>query len=140
MNKKYILSIIILVLAAVVLYIALDARSIAEDTSNGDVSMNGETLDATLHIDGISYDASMSLGDTVIDLMTNVAENEDDFKFTGTEYEGMGFFVESINGISSTNDMYWIYYINDKSAQVGASQYELVDGDVIEWKFEESDF
>ena len=44
----------------------------------------------------------------------------------------------TIDGIDDTSNYYWFWYINDGYASVGASQYVLQDGDVMDWKFEES--
>jgi hypothetical protein len=64
-----------------------------------------------------------------------------------TDYGAWGFIVDGINdvttgatvdGISDTSNYYWLWYVNDDFAMVGASQYVLQDGDVMEWRFEES--
>ncbi|KKQ24956.1 MAG: LPXTG-motif cell wall anchor domain protein [Candidatus Woesebacteria bacterium GW2011_GWA1_37_8] len=52
-----------------------------------------------------------------------------------TKQYDFGIFVKSINGLESSAEKAWIYYINDKSAEVGADKYELKDKDVIEWKY-----
>ncbi|MCK5024151.1 MAG: DUF4430 domain-containing protein, partial [Thermoplasmata archaeon] len=44
----------------------------------------------------------------------------------------------SVEGIDDTSNYYWFWYVNDEFAMVGASQYVLQDGDVMEWSFEES--
>ena len=54
----------------------------------------------------------------------------------GANFSGLGFFVESINGIKEGNGYSWIYYINGKKATVGVSTYRLQNGDLIEWKYE----
>jgi hypothetical protein len=63
-----------------------------------------------------------------------------------TDYS-WGVLVNGINGVSSgstvagiddTGNYYWFWYVNDDYAMVGASQYVLQDGDVMEWNFEES--
>lgn len=60
---------------------------------------------------------------------------------------GWGAFVNGIGGVSTgtevegiddTSAYYWLWYINDDYAMVGAGQYVLQDGDVMEWAFEES--
>ena len=42
-----------------------------------------------------------------------------------------------IPGIGDTSKYYWQYYINDELGSVGADRYALLDGDVLEWRFEE---
>ena len=44
----------------------------------------------------------------------------------------------SVSGIDDTSNYYWFWYVNDDFAYVGASQYVLQEGDVMEWSFEES--
>ncbi len=46
--------------------------------------------------------------------------------------------INSINEIESTENKYWIFYINGKTASVGADQQYVEDGDIIKFKFEES--
>lgn len=52
------------------------------------------------------------------------------------EYAGMGEFVTSINGVKPASDQFWAFYVNGKSSQVGASQYQTKNSDLIEWKLE----
>lgn len=47
-----------------------------------------------------------------------------------------GSFVSEIETASSSSKFAWLYYINGESAQVGADQYALEPGDLIEWKYE----
>lgn len=63
-----------------------------------------------------------------------------------TDY-GWGVLVNGINnvstgsavpGLNDTSNHYWFWYVNGDYAMVGASQYVLRDGDVMEWNFEES--
>ena len=46
-----------------------------------------------------------------------------------------GKLVESINQISNTKNKAWIYLVNSRSPEVGADQYQIQPGDVIEWKY-----
>ncbi|MFH1405280.1 MAG: DUF4430 domain-containing protein [Patescibacteria group bacterium] len=80
-------------------------------------------------------------GASAYDLMV-VAQEKGEFVFTGKEYEGMGYFVETVNGVAGDVEanMFWIYYINNEKAQVGVSAYELKEGDVIKWSYEQGEF
>ena len=49
-------------------------------------------------------------------------------------YEGMGIFVTSIDGVTADSKHFWEFYVNNKSSNVGVSSYTLQDGDKIEWK------
>ena len=52
-----------------------------------------------------------------------------------TEKYDFGVFVKSINGIESTNEKAWIYFVNGESGQVAADKLELNTGDLVEWKY-----
>lgn len=93
------------------------------------------TIKASIVVLGKSYDAYVSEGKNIYDLMTVLANNSKDTNFTfhAQEYKGMGYFIDTINGVSGSPGAYWVYYINDKKATVGISQYILKEGDSIRW-------
>lgn len=71
-------------------------------------------------------------GQTAMDLLGKTKTIE-------TKEYSFGKSVESIEGIKNgTAGKYWLYYINDQQAPVGADTYELKPNDKIEWKFEKS--
>ncbi len=47
-----------------------------------------------------------------------------------------GAFVNCINDVCSTNDYYWMYYVNGKAASVGAGSYLVKGNDTIEFRYE----
>ena len=49
-----------------------------------------------------------------------------------------GYFVTSINGVAGDGPKYWIFYINGKSASVGASSYITKNSDRLTWKLQSS--
>lgn len=51
-------------------------------------------------------------------------------------FVGIGSFITAIDGISQTNAMIWIYYVNGEKATQGISTQQIHDGDRIEWKYE----
>lgn len=63
-------------------------------------------------------------GDTVMDVL--------DTNFTTDETDG---FLESIEGYDQDQDnsLFWMYDVNGEEAAVGADEYELEDGDTVEW-------
>ncbi|MCX6764707.1 MAG: DUF4430 domain-containing protein [Candidatus Nealsonbacteria bacterium] len=87
------------------------------------------------------YEISVPEKSTVYELM-DLLKARGDFSFQGKDFSGLGFFVEEINGIKNnpSGKTYWIYYVNDKSAQVGISNYTLKPNDVINWKYEKPQF
>ena len=63
------------------------------------------------------------------------------------DYGSFGILVNGINnittgstvdGLDDTSNHYWMWYINDGWATVGASAYVCQQDDVVEFKFEES--
>lgn len=69
-------------------------------------------------------------GATAFDLLKEAARVE--YK----EYD-FGVFVESINGVKPDDQHFWKLYYNGTESQVGASELQTKDGDVIEWKLEQ---
>lgn len=97
-----------------------------EDLNNNNV---------TLNVLNKSYTVKIEQGKTVLDIM-NILQKENDFSFSYKEYPSLGIFINEINNIKGERGKYWIYYVNDKEASVGASKYILKAGDIISWKLE----
>ncbi len=51
-------------------------------------------------------------------------------------YGSAGEFVESINGVKPDTKHFWKFFINGKSASVGAGSYVTKNADVLEWKLD----
>jgi len=96
-----------------------------------------ELISVILEVEGIEYQIHVALGGNVYDAMVQARETSD-LSFEGTEFPGLGFFVEEINGLQQNPraGKYWIYYINGKMAKVGISIYKVQTHDVISWKYE----
>jgi hypothetical protein len=60
---------------------------------------------------------------------------EQSFEIEYDEYAGMGKFITSVNGISSDEENYWIFFVNDESADVGVDNYIVQQNDLIEMRF-----
>jgi hypothetical protein len=76
-------------------------------------------------------------GETVLASMRAYAE-AGGITFTGTEYPGLGFFVESINGRENARNYSWFLYLNGISSQTGASATVVREGDIVEWRYKDS--
>jgi len=94
---------------------------------------------AILLINNAKYESSIQSQTTVYDFMKKL-EDEGKINFTEKNYIGMGKFIESINGVEGNQDKSWIYYVNDKEAQVGVSNYKIKPGDIVSWKYEKANF
>lgn len=62
------------------------------------------------------------------------ALEENNIPFEVENYD-FGVFVKSINGLESTNEKAWIYFVNGESGQVAADKMDLEKGDLVEWKY-----
>jgi hypothetical protein len=83
------------------------------------------------------YSTEIKKGSNVFDVMVQIkTENKDNFDFKYSEYPYLGIFINEINGVVGSPGAYWIYYVNDKEASVGISNYIINDGDIINWKQE----
>ena len=105
-----------------------DANSSEEEQVSADIliSIDGETLA------DLSKEITVPEGTYLLDVMEAEYDIVD---------EGAGF-LSSINGNEHDMDAerYWLFYVNDDMASVGAADYEIEEGDVIEWKLEDSQF
>jgi len=75
----------------------------------------------------------------VLDVMY-AARAQGSLAFSGTEYPGLGFFMEEIQGVRQGNGRYWILYLNGKAAEQGASHVRVAPTDTLEWRLEESPY
>lgn len=76
---------------------------------------------------------------TVLDLLEKVTE-ENDLEFSFKQYPDLGVFVESIDNVVNDfeRNLWWQYWVNGEYAIIGASNYQLKNGDSVEWKYIES--
>lgn len=99
-------------------------------------SEEGSKINIILTIPNREFNITITEGASVYDLLISISQKENvDFGFKN--FSGLGFFVDSINGVKSENGKYWIYYINGKKAEEGISNYKLKEGDSILWKLED---
>ncbi len=91
----------------------------------------------TLTIDSKTITAATAQNSTIYDAM-NELQKQKILSFTTKKFTGLGYFVESINGISNSprTGYYWTLYINNEEAKVGVSNYIIKLNDSITWKFE----
>lgn len=80
-----------------------------------------------------SFEFDFEEGQTAYSLLKKL-ESEGKIQITEKEYD-FGTFVESINGLENSDEMAWIYFVNDKSGNVGADQYQLEAGDLVDWRY-----
>jgi len=98
------------------------------------VAKNQNTV--TLLVNNTKYESVIQNQITIYELMLQL-KNEGKMNFQEKTYTGMGKFIEEINGLKN-REKNWIYYVNDKKAQIGISNYQIKPGDVVSWKYESS--
>lgn len=63
------------------------------------------------------------------------------FDLQTKDYGEMGVLVEKIGDKKNgDNGNYWMYYVDGKLSDVGASQQEVYPGSIVEWRFEKPSF
>lgn len=129
-------------------YKILDISKISEIKLNEKINNQKITEPKTLANSILGIDVSLRIFDktyttnikdnssTVYDAMVKIKNENPDFDFKGKEYSSLGIFIDEINGVKSSTGKYWMYYINNKKASVGVSNYIIKNGDIISWKQE----
>lgn len=81
-------------------------------------------------------DVSLAKDAAVFALLEKVT-SENNLKLSSKDYGELGVFVEGVGDIKNSiaGDKYWQYWVNNKYAEIGASAYNLNDGDFVEWKY-----
>ncbi len=79
---------------------------------------------------------NLAEGSTAFDLLKKVTA-DNNFNFVYKDYGEAGAFIEAIGDIANDTkgNRFWQFWVNNEYAQVGASTYQLNDGDIVEWKF-----
>ncbi|MBI4088060.1 DUF4430 domain-containing protein [Candidatus Kaiserbacteria bacterium] len=90
--------------------------------------------DTTIVVGEHSYTVPIASDTSVLNAM-NAAMATGMLTFTGREYPGLGFFIESLNGKKNADGFYWFLYVNGVSSDTGASQTLLHPGDTVEWRY-----
>jgi len=52
------------------------------------------------------------------------------------DFSGLGEYVEAIDGIKPDSKHFWKFFINGKSATVGAGTYVTKNSDMLEWEID----
>lgn len=94
-----------------------------------------EEVKVQIGVDYADKKASVS-GEVVTRGGSNVLDSLKKGHEVGTKKFSFGEMVEAIDGVGGEEGKFWIYYVNGEAAKVGADQYEVKDGDRIEWRLE----
>lgn len=135
----YILAVIALLIAIIV---GVNANSDDATDASTDVSENMDTIDVTttIQVDEqiTEYPQTVNESTTALEALELLA-TQGEIDVQTTKYD-FGIIVDSIDAIGddTSDNKYWIYYINDTVADVGASEYVLMQNDTIRWNYETS--
>ncbi len=102
---------------------------------------NTEEITVTLIIENGNdfYSYEIKTDNSTAYEVLEAAESKTDLTFQADySEEYKSHIINSINGISSTENKYWFFYINGEMAPVGADQQYVEDGDIITFKLEQS--
>lgn len=136
-NKKILIAILIFTALFFVLFLSLQKE--ARKTSSLP-NITDKILGVVyLEINQTKYESGVSGNVSVYDFMKKL-QSEGKINFTEKNYPGIGEFITSINEIKGDGEKNWIYYVNDKKAEIGVSDYKIKSGDVVSWKYEKTDF
>ena len=83
----------------------------------------------------ISFEGNYDQNKTPLALLKNAASQNG---FTvESQNSTNGPSVQSIGGIAGDDKYFWGYYVNGQMGNTASEQYQLTQGDRVEWKFEE---
>lgn len=81
------------------------------------------------------YKGDVSFDESLLQFMRALSQ-ANNFTLKTKEYKGLGALIEQIGSTANgAGGRYWQYWVNNSYASVGADQYTIKPGDVIEWKF-----
>lgn len=131
-DKKLIITTAIITLAVlVVAFIGFLQTGNSITVQNQQMQKNNENI--TLIVNLFGSNKTFSYFPTGNASALETLEKNNIVNATNSKY---GAFVNCINSVCSGNNYYWMYYINGKSASVGASSYFPKSNDTIEFKYE----
>ena len=138
------ISILVVILAAAIFleHNLVNLSKTANPSTGDKLEEANQEIAVTLRIDfdngNIKNYNGVKLGEekTVFDLLKKVT-GENNLELSFKEYPGSGVFIESIDRAANDakNNKWWQYWVNGEYAKMGASDFQLKNGDFIEWKY-----
>ena len=137
MNKRILLTVVIVGLAAVFSYSLWGPKPDLETTSQPKSNQAPVKFRAVIDVEFDKtlnhYELTQSEGITVLEALKKATKGQVEI-----QGEGEKAFVTSINGrqAKSSKKEYWSLSINDKLSEVGAGVYKIKNGDKIRWEIQ----
>lgn len=118
---------------------ASSEESATESAATVDAQADQENMVVTVNVTPNEDFNVQSATETItVPVGASVTEALDGTTYTIVTQNGdYGTYVTSINGIDSTDSTGWVYTVNGEQVTVGADEYQLNDGDVVEWTLTE---
>jgi hypothetical protein len=114
-----------------------EIKTSEEQVKENDKKEEINSIKVFLTVLGKEYKTDIKENSSAFEAMEKIQkENKNSFNFKYTNNASLGNFITEINGAKGTPGKYWIYYVNNKKASVGVSNYVLNDGDIITWSQE----
>jgi hypothetical protein len=130
--KKLIPIVVLFILCLILLYVYKTPDKKDLNLNTNITEAQSET--AVLEINGVKYEEKISNPNSIYTFMSQL-QKEGKITFKDKTYSGMGKFIEDINGIKN-GEKNWIYCVNEKKAEIGVSNYQINNGDIVSWKYE----
>ena len=82
-------------------------------------------------------EVALAANQTVLDLLKELGA-KNNLEVQTKDYGSLGILVTKIGDKENGQEnKYWQYFVNALKPQIGADRYQLVGGEMVEWKFEE---
>ena len=119
-----------------------ESKEVKPQTEESPASPQKETIEVELLIEygtKKTYSIEVPAGSTVYDLLKE-ASSKHNFSLDASNDSSYGAFIEEIDGVRNDPKAgkYWLYYLNGKLANLGASSQKLSAGDKVLWKYEKT--
>lgn len=143
MKKQLIILLVVLVAAGGVIFWGWNSQRqvvLAPTPNQAEQAVEYQTTVAIEYVTDEPVVISYEQGQTALGVLRKLDEEVG----VGLQTEDYGEFGILVTGFdeyeNGDNNNYWHYYVNDALPMVGAGNYEVQPGDVIEWRFHESEF
>jgi hypothetical protein len=124
-----------------ILFVSILATRNTSQNTNNDTSTQTEltqNLSVVIKVsesDSKEYSLNYTQNENVLEMLGRLDNSDQDFSFNYEIFEGIGAFVNELNGIKADGiTEFWGFMINDQFAQVGPEGYVLNPGDTISFE------
>jgi len=145
MKKSYLTIFLIILLAILsILWYYQNNKQVTiapsnEQTSSEDAYLIKFSFDNQDTI-SVEYPYTFSPDQNLLEVTADIA-NQNNWTFDFQNYGDMGVLVTQIKDkINGQNQKYWQYFIEDKQPLMSVDRYYPKFGEIIEWKFQVSEF